>query len=186
MITFAIPTYNRAEKLRRCLDSICSQISGREGFYVTVCNNKSTDSTTELLSEYSQKYSFLSFKVLPEHVVIQDRSGSWVGSVEMVQTEWVWTFGDDDVLLESGLDTVISALNDNPDLKFLHAAQVSRSANSKKIYKKDSLLELCKSFGWVDTCGFISSNVVKTRDLKKAYQSYDNKALIFMSARPSP
>ena len=136
MITFAIPTYNRAEKLRRCLDSICSQISGREGFYVTVCNNKSTDSTIELLSEYSQKYGFLSFKTLPAHVVIQDRSGSWAGSVEMVQTEWVWTFGDDDVLLENGLDTVLSALNDNPDLKFLHAAQISRSANTKKIYKR--------------------------------------------------
>ena len=107
--------------------------------------------------------------------MIQDRRGSWVGSVEMVQTEWVWTFGDDDVLLERGLDTVISALNDNPDLKFLHAAQVSRSANTKKIYKKNSLLELCKNFGWIDTCGFISSNVVKTRDLKTAYQNYDNK-----------
>ncbi len=175
MITFAIPTYNRAKHLKKCLDSICSQISGRKGFYITVCDNKSTDNTFEILTDYSKRFSFLSFKTLPRHVAIQDCQGSWAGSVEMAQTEWTWTFGDDDFLIDKSLDIVLSAIERNVELNFIHAAQKGRCSKTHKIYKFKSLLSLCEKFGWIDTCGFISSNIIKTKELKLAYENYDNK-----------
>ncbi len=174
MLTFAIPTYNRAEKLKVCLDSICEQIQGREGFFITVCNNKSTDSTALLLQEYSRKYSFLSFKNLDDHIIKQNEKGSWFHSVDMANSSWIWTFGDDDVLLENGLQKVVNTIETHSDLKFLHGAQAPRCMGTGKLYKADSLLKLCQQFGWIDTCSFISSNIVKGDDLKQAYINYAN------------
>ncbi len=174
MLTFAIPTYNRVEKLKVCLDSICQQIQGRENFFVTVCNNKSTDSTALLLEEYCRKYSFLSYKNLDEHTVVQDEKGSWFCSVDMAKSNWIWTFGDDDLLLENGLQKVVNTIDKHRELRFLHATQGPRCLGTGKLYKTDSLLKLCEQFGWIDTCGFISSNIVRASDLKLAYVNYAN------------
>jgi len=49
LITIAIPTCNRASLLRGCIDSVLSQ--SYEKFEILVCDNASTDRTTEMLSE---------------------------------------------------------------------------------------------------------------------------------------
>ena len=60
MLTFAIASRNREKKLKVCIDSICDQIDGQEGFKVVVCDNASTDGTKELLEEYAARYKFVS------------------------------------------------------------------------------------------------------------------------------
>ncbi|WP_408666841.1 glycosyltransferase, partial [Jatrophihabitans sp.] len=47
-----IPTYNRAELLRRTLDSLIGQDLGRDAFEVLVVDDGSSDGTAELARGY--------------------------------------------------------------------------------------------------------------------------------------
>ncbi len=168
MLTFAIPTWNRAPQLRVCIDSICEQIKDRDGYFLVVCDNGSTDSTRELLQEYDDKYKFFSYQSLPAMV----DGASCVNSVNMVETHWTWTFGDDDVLLPHALDKVVTVLQKHPELYYLHATQSLRTGNSRKLFSALTFLDLCESYGWLDVSGFISSNICRTKELQKAYVNY--------------
>ena len=48
-----IPTYNRAQELRRCLNSLTCQTA--KDFEVIVCDDGSTDNTEETVREFSGK-----------------------------------------------------------------------------------------------------------------------------------
>lgn len=50
-VTVVIPTYNRAKDLRRCLDSLRAQ--SFNDFEVIICDDGSTDNTSEVAHEYS-------------------------------------------------------------------------------------------------------------------------------------
>jgi len=49
-VSVVIPTYNRADKLRRCLESLKDQ--SINDFEVIVCDDGSTDNTSEVVKEY--------------------------------------------------------------------------------------------------------------------------------------
>lgn len=53
MVSFVIPTHNRAELLRRCLDSIISQTY--KNLEIIVVNDNSTDNTDEVLKSLKRK-----------------------------------------------------------------------------------------------------------------------------------
>ena len=55
-ISIVIPTYNRKEILKKCLDSIFEQKYPRENFEVIVIDDSSGDGTRELLSNLSRKH----------------------------------------------------------------------------------------------------------------------------------
>lgn len=49
-VSVVVPTYNRANELRRCLDSLIKQSLG--DFEVLVCDDGSTDNTAKVIEEY--------------------------------------------------------------------------------------------------------------------------------------
>jgi len=51
-ISVVIPTYNRADQLRRCLDALATQSAPADAFEVIVVDDGSTDGTAELLDGY--------------------------------------------------------------------------------------------------------------------------------------
>src|SRR3989338_7434428 len=61
MIFFSIiiPTYNRADKLRRCLESLLKQEINN--FEVIVVDDGSTDHTMQMIEAYSDHVRYLSF-----------------------------------------------------------------------------------------------------------------------------
>jgi len=55
-ISVIIPTYNRVEKLKKCLEAVFDQIVPSDAYEVHVVNNASTDATSEFLSSIQDKY----------------------------------------------------------------------------------------------------------------------------------
>jgi abequosyltransferase len=68
LLSICIPTYNRADNLKECLESIYSQIGDDPRFEVIVCDNCSTDHTLQLLQDYEQRHASFSFSQNAENI----------------------------------------------------------------------------------------------------------------------
>lgn len=55
-VSIIIPVFNKIELTEKCLDSIVKNTSAKYQFEVIIVNNGSTDSTVEIVSEFSAKY----------------------------------------------------------------------------------------------------------------------------------
>lgn len=158
MITFTIPTWNRADKLKVCLDSILSQVV--DGIKIAVYNNSSDDETENVLKAYSAKYPCIKYKTGTNHVKAQDSfRNAWL----MAETKFMWMFGDDDLLATNGLATVMDVLK-RKDVEFIKAAEFTRCNGENRTYFSTTL-DLCSAFGFVEMTGFISGNICKTDKL---------------------
>ena len=60
-------------------------------------------------------------------------------------------------------------------MTYIHATQKDRSNGTSKLLIASTLLDLCNQFGMIDTCGFISSNIIKTKKIQQAYGSFANE-----------
>lgn len=172
MITFTIPTWNRADKLRVCLNSLIGQINEvADNVLIRVYNNASDDGTSELLAEFKDYYPYiLECKEGIGHVIGTE---SFKRAFLMAETDWLWMFGDDDILAPNGLKNVIEYIK-RKDVEFIHAAEVTRVANEERIYCATTF-ELCSGFGFTEMTGFMSGNICKTKKLQSVLNSPDCK-----------
>ena len=60
LVSLCIPTYNSAEYLRHCLDSIASQTY--KNVEVIISDNASMDTTVDIIREYTDRYDFKLFR----------------------------------------------------------------------------------------------------------------------------
>ena len=102
-ITVAIPTYNRARLLDRCLRSVfASQFDEME---VLVSDNASTDSTQDVLSSFDDPR--LRYWRNPTNLGMEQ---NLLSVVEAAKGEWVFCLTDDDYLIPGAFDRYISML----------------------------------------------------------------------------
>ncbi len=161
MITFAIPTYNRAERLRACVESIASQKPAR----ILIMDDGSTDNTQEVCREMSKKYSF----IVRHHA--GDRlnfAGNYKRMMSRVETEYVWTFGDDDLLMPMALSFMENVIK-NTRFDFYHVAETIRSAKAEALH--GTVFSVCNDIGWLEFTGFISCNIGRTDLMQKGVAS---------------
>lgn len=77
LFTVAICTYNRAELLQICVDSVCKQDFPGAEFEVLVVDNASTDRTAEAVQELKQRYPSLRYVKEPQPGLSQARNKAW-------------------------------------------------------------------------------------------------------------
>jgi glycosyltransferase involved in cell wall biosynthesis len=97
LITVAICTFNRAESLRRTLDSLVAmRVPGDVPWEMVVVNNNSTDHTDDVISEYVGR--------LPVRREFEPRTGKSNAlnrAIDVARGDYIlWT--DDDVLVDPG------------------------------------------------------------------------------------
>jgi glycosyltransferase involved in cell wall biosynthesis len=110
-LTVAIPTYNRATKAARLLARFQDEIlkaGESDRVEILISDNGSPDDPTELLQP------FLRSPVRTRYVRQATNLG-FDGHLKFlyreVQTDYVWFFGDDDVLFDGGLTRVLATLD---------------------------------------------------------------------------
>lgn len=114
LLSMCIPTYNRADCLKRLLDNIIPQIlESGEVIEVCISNNGSTDNTREIVINFKEKYPDLIKYSENEENLGFDRNVFRV--VNMAEGEFVWTFSDDDLIVENGFEKVIAFIRENKD-----------------------------------------------------------------------
>ena len=109
-LSIVIPTYNRADKLLRLLNNIEFELFRSNlsvPIQVLVGDNASTDNTREVVSSFEPtKFKLYYFR--------QEKNLGFDGNVrflyEVVDSDYIWFFSDDDILLPGSIATVMKGL----------------------------------------------------------------------------
>ena len=108
LLTIAIPTYNRAKYLKRALGSVVSQYDER--IEILVSDNASEDNTSQVVE------SFL--KSVPIRYVRNDTNigldANFLQCYRLAEGDYMLLLGDDDLIIEHRLATVLDFLENNP------------------------------------------------------------------------
>jgi abequosyltransferase len=187
LLTIAIPTYNRASLLDRCLSQLCKQLRGKGGeVELIISNNASSDGTEEIVKKYLAsgagiKYVRNGANIGPDNNFIQ--------CFKMARGKYVLLFGDDDIFLDGAIGKIIDLLqkdnygivylNSYPFLKDPVSERTKASARGFLVYT-DTLKFIKKAHYFLT---FISGNIVnKTRvDPGLNFESFVSTNLIQLS-----
>jgi len=162
MLTFAIPTWNRPRELNICVRSIAEQCTPE--CKIIVMDHGSDEPTEKVVNQLIKEFPFVR-AVRLEREEGHDYSHAFKYLFQLADTEWTWTFGDDDMLMPGAVESMLDALK-RDEFEFIHVAEEKRSAKTGKLYKA-TLLELCNTIGWLDMTGFITGNIIRTEKLKQ-------------------
>ena len=128
ILSIAVPTYNRRDKLERCLQMLCAQIvhEGLENqVEVLVSDNASTDGSVNVL----QNFDFPGVKI--RRLFQQENLGFDRNVNELYMTctsDYVWYFADDDILIDGALGKVVNSISQySPDVMMFSFEQPPNS-----------------------------------------------------------
>lgn len=182
-----IPTYNRSDKLRECLDSFIPQV--REyGFPIYVSDNGSEDGTEEVVNEEAKDYENI---VYHRNSANLGYAGNLASVLQLGATEFAWVFADDDLIAEGAIDEITKHLAECDFLqinasifnKDFSRRRLERVIPSKGdvVYEKGMHQSVILSSSNLAYCGFIAGIITRlkylTTELKAAQSVSKNDFL---------
>ena len=114
LLTIAVPTFNRVDKLEKCLNIILNEIQGRP-VELLVSDNASTDGTEDFMKRFSQENPAVTYIRNSENIG-PDRN--FMNCYEKAAADYAVLIGDDDVLLPGVIDKILEAVSAKP--VFIH------------------------------------------------------------------
>lgn len=133
LLSFAIPTYNRAKYLEQLLQVLLTQVAGDVRVEIIVSDNASTDQTSQVIAHFrAQGLEIRHFR----NETNLGPDGNILQCYEKASGKYVWVFGDDDLPLPGALATVLRLLQEQElDLLFL-APQVFLNSTAEIVPPK--------------------------------------------------
>lgn len=148
--TIVIVTYNRLDKLKKCLQ--CAEKQTLKASHIVVVDNASTDGTEEFLSDNKFKKNPYVIKQMPENT--GGSGGFHVGIKEalLLSDEWVLLIDDDAMLREDYVDTIMKHMekgilaysgnvNEFGKISLEHRRMISTKILYKEYSVRESVLE---------------------------------------------
>jgi glycosyltransferase involved in cell wall biosynthesis len=125
ILSFAIPTWNRASQLKTCIEILATQIlESGEPVEIVVSDNGSEDATPAVLQSLRHIFPFLrTFR----NETNQGFDRNLLRALEESRGEYVWTFSDDDFLAPGALNSVLRVIRSH---KPCHISTNYRSCDS--------------------------------------------------------
>ena len=141
LLSICIPTYNRSESLKNCLNSLSVQ-KNKNKFEVCISDNCSNYNVQQLIKPFKKKIN-IRFKKNKKNLGF----GMNVLKVsQMAKGKFIWFLGDDDLVTTDSISHIIKLIekNKNVDFYFINSyyldksylAQFSKPFNIKNLPKK--------------------------------------------------
>jgi hypothetical protein len=108
LLTIAIPTYNRWGCLKQLLEILAPQLAGESRVELIVSDNASPDDTPAVVASFREKGLALIYNRNEKNI---GADANFVHCFEMARGEYVWIFGDDDIIVPGALQEVLRRLN---------------------------------------------------------------------------
>jgi glycosyltransferase involved in cell wall biosynthesis len=176
-VSICIPTYNGADFLQECLDSILDQTYS--DFELIIVDDKSCDRTIEIAKAYASKDPRITVVENPLNLGLV---GNWNRCIELSQCEWVKFVFQDDIIAPNYLERMLGESTPDCDLifcrrNFIFEANVSegkrreyeRYINSDKALPSNTQItafEYCEAIisqPWENIIGEPTSSMVRKR-----------------------
>lgn len=111
-VSVLVPTFNRANYIAECLDSLLAQTM--PALEIIVIDDGSDDGTAEVLKRYGERIRYIR----------KDNGGKPTAvnlGLSLAQGELIWIFDDDDVALPHAIASRVAALLAAPDAGFVYS-----------------------------------------------------------------
>lgn len=114
LLTWSIPTYNRATKLANLLEQIyelCSVSNNTSKLAINISDNCSTDITQSVVRKYQKQFDAIGCR-FKQH---RNRSNigmdlNYLNALSVPDTKYIWLFSDDDNLSDFNIDAFIKLI----------------------------------------------------------------------------
>lgn len=113
LLTIAIPTWNRAEKLSCALDRLLPQIEeNNEYIEFIISDNASTDNTADVVATFSNKYPHINF-VFNQQSENTGFYGNFQKCISLGTGKYFWLLSDDDYVMPNVITEIVNSLKNN-------------------------------------------------------------------------
>ena len=109
LVSFCVPTYQRAHFLTACLDSLFAQTYAP--CEVIVSDNGSTDATADILDAYQKRHRNIH---VVRHPANLGMAHNWLAAMTMASGEYIALINDDDWCLPHFADILVDLLRGSP------------------------------------------------------------------------
>lgn len=185
VLTVAIPTYNRADFLKKTLETLRGQYN--EAMEILVSDNKSTDDTPQLVSMFQKSMPYLRY-----HRNASNLGGdaNFVKLYELARTRYIWFLGDDDPVEDRAVENILQSLGKyNPTVALFRHSYVdgngARSIQPPWITEDRVISKFEKD---TDYLSFLSTVFMSALVIQKSpavtsadLQQYQNSAMIHVT-----
>jgi glycosyltransferase involved in cell wall biosynthesis len=170
LLTIAIPTYNRSQCLTSLLEILVPQLGGETRVELIVSDNASQDETAEIIRGYQERGAKIEYRRNETNV---GADANFVRCFEQARGEYVWIFGDDDIIVPGGLREVLRHLElRRYDLLFIRASSFRGSYNAGEHRKLSGKLKVFArpvdfALDVATSLTFISGNIIRKAALER-------------------
>lgn len=164
LLTIAIPTYNRRACLAELLEVLGPQLAEESRVELVISDNASPDDTAALVSSLSEKGLRVHYSRNDTNI---GADANFIRCYELAQGEYVWIFGDDDIIVPGGLQEVLHRLEARDfDLIYLRAKAFRKLADvpsTARFSHRIKVFEHPQDFALHAYTGlsFISGNIIR-------------------------
>lgn len=118
LLTITIPTYDRPDSLRRTLPAFLTAIEPhKDKVGILLIDNGSEIPTADVIRPMLEEHPEVEVTVMRNRVNL-GMQANIMRCFENCETPWMWLMGDDDLIREGALDTVLNGINEHPDCVF--------------------------------------------------------------------
>lgn len=162
LISVIIPVYNREKHIKNCLDIVISQTY--KNLEIIVVNDGSTDSSVEIINQYSNKI------ILLEHQKNRGLSAARNTGIENATGKYIHFMDDDDIINPEFYENMVKA-SEKTDADMACCSMVQQKFKYKtQIFKKQgvySTLEDKMKITYVGKWGYVWRYLFRTDFLRK-------------------
>ena len=112
LLSICIPTYNRPEHLKNCLNSISKQNS--KNFEVCISDNASKTNLVKIIKPFKKKFK-IRYKRNKKNLGF---AMNVLNVSLMAKGKFIWFLGDDDLLTNNSIKTLLKLIKKNRKINF--------------------------------------------------------------------
>lgn len=177
LLSFCIPTYNRADILKQVIELLVP-ICEKYNLMICVSENASPDHTKDVMESLVAKYSFIKYH-RHSHNIGPDDNFEYV--LKMPDTKYRWLLSD--TCYVKNIDTVIDDLTHNEWDAYIVGGETKSPfcPQTKKIYQESITVmkDLGRHLSWISCMIYNEKNINKMPFKRYKNSSFNQTALIF-------
>lgn len=145
ILTIAIPTYNRPEKIKKQVYSVIQQLTDEVS--LVIVDNHSDQSVSSLFDD----------ETLNRITIIRNNfnmggDGNIAKCFDVCETKWLWTLSDDDYLADDAVQMVLKDIRENDECIFInYNRKESRIINGLKDFAANAI-DMYSYLFWISAC----------------------------------